>query len=91
MIATVEVVVAIALAAVTGLLVSRVGGRAFDSVAGAISQLVGGYRPDGWPAGVQEEDRDRPWGRAARRVTKATLPTMPRPSLTRVRPTVHTR
>jgi hypothetical protein len=22
------------------------------------------WRPDGWPRGVQEEDRDRPWGRS---------------------------
>ena len=30
------------------------------------SQLARGlraWRPDGWPQGVQEEDRDRPWGR----------------------------
>jgi hypothetical protein len=29
----------------------------------AFTSLLGGYRADGWPQGVQEEDRDRPWGR----------------------------
>ena len=86
-----EVVLAVVLAAATGLLVSRVGGYAFESVGGALTQLVGGYRTEAWPAGVQEEDRDRPWGRAsARAVARARL-TMPKPTLSRVRPTVHPR
>jgi hypothetical protein len=24
--------------------------------------IIGGWREDDWPPGVQEEDRDRPWG-----------------------------
>lgn len=32
----------------------------------AFALLVGGFRHDGWPVGVQEEDRDRPWGSRAR-------------------------
>ena len=86
-----EVVLAVVLAAATGLLVSRIGGRAFESVLTAFAQLAGGYRGDGWPRGVQEEDRDRPWGRAARSDARAKLPQLPKPTLTRVRPTVHTR
>lgn len=27
--------------------------------------LIFGLQKDGWPRGVQEEDRDRPWGRPA--------------------------
>jgi hypothetical protein len=30
----------------------------------AFGNLLGGYRREGWPIGVQEEDRDRPWGRS---------------------------
>lgn len=88
-----EVVFAVVLAAMTGVLVSRVGGYAFQSVVTAISQLVGGYRGDGWPRGVQEEDRDRPWGQAARGGARAArqAPPMPKPRLSRVRPTVHAR
>jgi len=33
-----------------------------DFQVSAFAHLFGGYRPDGWPVGVQEEDRDRPWG-----------------------------
>jgi hypothetical protein len=37
----------------------------------AIGRSVMGYRSDGWPRGIQEEDRDRPWGAAAARRSAA--------------------
>ncbi len=33
----------------------------------AFSAFFAGHRPDPWPIGVQEEDRDRPWGWSERR------------------------
>ena len=53
---------AIALAALTGWLVETVASGAIDRAVSAFRELIGGWRPDGWPRGVQEEDRDRPWG-----------------------------
>jgi hypothetical protein len=53
---------AIALAALTGFLVETVTSGAIDSAVSAFRELLGGWRADGWPIGVQEEDRDRPWG-----------------------------
>ena len=41
---------------------------ASSKVSGAVetwwAALFRGVRPDPWPRGVQEEDRDRPWGSA---------------------------
>ena len=55
-------------------------------VRGFVSWLDG--RLDPWPRGVQEEDRDRPWGRALPPPTRQALQS---PNLSRVRPAVHTR
>jgi len=53
----------------------------------AFARLLGGYRPDGWPIGVQEEDRDRPWG-----VGPADLPEDDvRPTLSPVQPAIRLR
>ena len=53
---------AIALAALTGWLIEFVASGTIDRAVSAFRELIGGWRPDGWPRGVQEEDRDRPWG-----------------------------
>jgi hypothetical protein len=53
---------ALAIAALTGWLVQAVAGGSIDRVVSAFRELVGGWRPDRWPRGVQEEDRDKPWG-----------------------------
>ena len=53
---------AIGLAALTGWLVETVASGTIDRAISAFRELIGGWRPDPWPRGVQEEDRDRPWG-----------------------------
>lgn len=57
-------VAALALTVGFALLISNVGngGGPIDRMVAALASLVGGYRGDGWPRGVQEEDRDRSWG-----------------------------
>lgn len=86
-----EVVLVIGLALMMLWLAGRVGVMLAD---GAVVVLVRGFvawlggKFDPWPRGVQEEDRDRPWGR---RLLPPTMPTLPRPQLNRVRPAVHTR
>ena len=68
----------------TGELISN--GAVVVLVRGFVSWLGGKLDP--WPPGMQEEDRDRPWGSAA---LKPTLPALPSPNLSRVRPAVHAR
>jgi hypothetical protein len=88
----VEFVLAVMLAAATGLVVNRVGGKVPGGFFGGFTRLVGGYRPDGWPTGIQEEDRDLPWGRTGPLASRDTSPPpVPNPTLTRARPTVHPR
>ncbi len=56
----------------------------------AMARTFRGIQPDPWPIGVQEEDRDRPWGRATndrRDIADEPLP----PKLVRVRPIVGVR
>ena len=60
-----EYLAALALAALTGWLISNHRLLLSDETISALSRLVGGWRGDGWPRGVQEEDRDRPWGHGA--------------------------
>jgi len=61
---------------------------------GAVVVLVRGFvawlggKLDPWPPGVQEEDRDRPWGSG---LVPPTAPALPKPDLSRVRPAVHAR
>jgi hypothetical protein len=43
-------------------LIGSIGTRTLDGAISAMGQLVRGWRDDAWPRGVQEEDRDRPWG-----------------------------
>jgi hypothetical protein len=81
----------LALAAACGFawLIKSIGGRPLEIVISALAELVGGWRPDGWPRCVQEEDRDRPWGRPST-TTNGTSPSESplTPRLTRVQPTV---
>ncbi|HEY7600503.1 MAG TPA: hypothetical protein VH741_11305 [Candidatus Limnocylindrales bacterium] len=56
-----QYVLALLLAGLTAWLISAIGAGTIERAISAFAQLVGGWRPDGWPRGVQEEDRDRPW------------------------------
>jgi hypothetical protein len=76
-----------ALAAALGLawLISLIGAASLDRAVSAFAKLVGGWKPDGWPRGVQEEDRDRPWGRPSpRRLTTVVASPELKPKLQRV-------
>jgi hypothetical protein len=55
---------ALVLAALAGWLIEAAANGAIDRAVSAFRELIGGWRPDTWPRGVQEEDRDRPWGSA---------------------------
>ena len=76
------VTLAILIAGGLGLLMAA--WRANFEIIPAFGVLFTGWRGDPWPRGVQEEDRDRPWGRAARTVDGKAQPEAV-PSLTRVR------
>lgn len=58
------VLVVVGVAGMTAILVLRLLDASIERQVAAFAHLVGGYRGDGWPIGVQEEDRDRPWGRS---------------------------
>jgi hypothetical protein len=70
-------------------LMSKVGTPSVDRGVGAIAQFLGGWRDDGWAHGVQEEDRDRPWGAAtpASRY-RLSVPEL-KPTVSRVKPRIH--
>ena len=72
--------------------VARVGSGVSDRVVGVLSRAVTGWRDDGWPRGIQEEDRDSPWNRTRRR-TEQTRPEPPElvPTLARVKHSVRIR
>jgi hypothetical protein len=56
-----QLLIALLLAAVSAWAITVLGSGSLERAASAISLLVGGWQPDPWPRGVQEEDRDRPW------------------------------
>ncbi len=97
----VEYLAALALAAAVAWLLAHIGRwrtGPLEWLSGGFAALVGGFRRDSWPQGVQEEDPDRPWGRAApmTRSQKAARrqqqePDAPAPVLTAVRPHVRGR
>jgi hypothetical protein len=70
-----------------------VGFGSLDRFSAGISQLVGGWRAEAWPRGVQEEDPERPWGRfaAAQADSEPLEDVLPAPSLTPVRASVRPR
>ena len=86
-----EVIVAVGISAGTAYVISLMGERSLDRMVGAIARLVGGWRPDGLPHGVQEEDRDRPWGLVATALQGRATAAPPRPPLMPVRPSVRSR
>ena len=90
-----EYLAALALAALTGWLFSNHRLLLSDETVGAFSRLVGGWRGDGWPRGVQEEDRDRPWGHGATTqppsVSEGIDEPDPVPTLTPLRPQIRGR
>src|SRR4051812_34336600 len=47
--------------------IARIGSGVSDRVVGLLSSAVTGWRAEGWPRGIQEEDRDAPWNRSRRR------------------------
>lgn len=57
-----QYIVALVVAAATAWLISTIGSGTIERAISAFAALIGGYRGEGWPRGVQEEDRDRPWG-----------------------------
>lgn len=69
-----DFIFALALAATTAWLISMVGGGAIERAVTALALLVGGWRAEPWPRGVQEEDRDRPWGSTQRSIGLGTPP-----------------
>jgi hypothetical protein len=87
----VEFLAALLLAAAVGWLIANFGGQSVTPTA-AFAALIGGWRPDPWPLGVQEENRDRPWGRGPSTTgrSKDDQPD-PVPTLTRLRPTIRRR
>jgi hypothetical protein len=57
-----EFVAALTLAVLAGVLLQTMTSGAIDRAIDGFRELIGGWRPDAWPRGVQEEDRDRRWG-----------------------------
>jgi hypothetical protein len=68
----------------------RAGVTLSDRVLVVLVRGFTGWRGSGpaWPRGVQEEDRDRPWGRPPAQPAERPLP---KPALSRVQPVVHAR
>ncbi len=74
------VFLAVALAALTGWVIESAASGAIDRAVSAFRELVGGWRPDGWPIGVQEEDRDRPWGSGIVPITQPMMRALAEPA-----------
>jgi hypothetical protein len=88
-----EAVVAIALVAALVFAIGSIGAMSIDRAVSALAQAFGGWRGDGWPRGVQEEDPDRPWGALAPAATNGSrsIPPEPKPKLMAVKPGVRQR
>jgi hypothetical protein len=84
-----EFVALILLAAAAGWLIANFSDLSVNRV---FASLIGGWRPDPWPRGVQEEDRDRPWGRSTSPMGRGDDDQpAPIPTLIRLRPTIRSR
>jgi hypothetical protein len=58
-----EFIGVIAFAAFIGWLIGHFSGGAIDGMVKAFRAIISGFQPtDGWPRGVQEEDRETRWG-----------------------------
>ena len=87
-----EAVVALALAIGFAVVLSSVGAFSIDRAVSALALFFGGWRADGWPRGVQEEDPDRPWGARGPLPARRELSIPERkPTLSVVRPIVRQR
>ena len=71
--------------AAVGIWVFRAFDRAVVSFIGTMSSIFGGWHPDPWPHGIQEEDRDRRWGRPAADAPDGSTTPPPRVPMTKVR------
>jgi hypothetical protein len=71
----------------------RAGLGVNERVIGMLSGALAGWRDDGWPRGIQEEDRDSPWNRGPRRSeqTREDEPPDLVPTLSRVKHSVRIR
>jgi hypothetical protein len=73
----------------------RVGVRTSDQTIAVVVRGFRGWRSDSWPRGVQEEDRDRPWGWPDHSAPKSQQRLHdrppPAPKLVAVRPSTHLR
>ena len=88
----VEYIAAILMSMAIAYVLSSFGLRSLDRVIEALADLLGGWRGEGWPRGLQEEDRDTPWGRMRRASSQeATEPPAPSPTVVRVQPTIRNR
>jgi hypothetical protein len=54
----------VACAVFVGWLIGQLTGGVMDRAMLGLRVLIGGWRKDDWPRGIQEEDFDRPWGHA---------------------------
>jgi hypothetical protein len=89
-----NIVLAVMVAGLAWLFV-RVGSRDSDRTISVMVRGFRGWRSDGWPHGMQEEDLDRPWGgpdsRAAKPQQRPPDRPPPTPKLVSVRPSTHLR
>lgn len=65
--------------------------RSLDFQVSVFANLVGGYRGEGWPVGVQEEDRDHPWGKSPAPGTDGDDERAARVEVSRLEPAVRAR
>jgi hypothetical protein len=63
-----QYIVALLIAGLAAWVITLIGSGTIERAASAFGLLVGGWRDEPWPRGVQEEDRDRPWGARIRHV-----------------------
>ena len=54
--------------------VFQAGGRGAEATQTAFEGYFRGFRPDPWPHGVQEENRERPWGNDGRPTARGDTP-----------------
>jgi hypothetical protein len=69
---TVQYLLALVIAAVSAWVITLIGAGTLERAVSAFAQLVGGWRPDPWPRGVQEEDTARPWAAARSAISRLT-------------------
>jgi hypothetical protein len=89
---SVEVIVGFVIAALALRVAAATGLFSISGTVAALTDYFAGWHADPWPRGVQEEDRNRPWGRPERRErSEAPEPPLPAPTLTPVRAQIRQR